>query len=225
MPLGGARGRHGWTGRRRRFRHGLGKQDRRSRPPLGEIRPGHVKEGAGVFARVSLGGRCACRLCIGEVETQKPDRPWNPVELFQVEDDPQLGRDHRIDHRVGGCLDLVDRSGPGRIQKRHCDRPGAARREPERDRSELLRQLRRDQAHRFAVNRVEVLLESRRHALLSGQRAGEPVEIDRAEFNEVRTDSPPVQFLLPEGFVSLGRRNQLVVDEDVAESTGHSPPL
>jgi hypothetical protein len=122
-------------------------------------------------------------------------------------------------------LDFVDRPGLARIQKRHRDRPGTARSESERNRTELFRHLRGHQRHRFAVNRIEVLLQSCRHALLSRQSARERVEVDRAKLNEVRTDSAAVQFLLPKRFVPLDRCDQLFVDEDVAESTGHSAPL
>jgi hypothetical protein len=118
--------------------------------------------------------------------------PRNVVELLQVEKDAKLGRNDGIDSRIGSELDFVDRPRLRRIQKGYGKRLGVVRCKPERDGAMFLSQLRGNKTHRLPVNGLEVLLQRCRHAFLAGERACERLQLDGAELDEVRSDSPAV---------------------------------
>ncbi|HKD42310.1 MAG TPA: hypothetical protein VKB87_18635 [Myxococcaceae bacterium] len=56
----------------------------------------------------------------------------------------------------------------------------------------LLSQLRGNKTHRLAVNGLEVPLQRCGHAFLAGERARERLQLDGAELDEIRSDSPAV---------------------------------
>ena len=56
----------------------------------------------------------------------------------------------------------------------------------------FLSQLRGYKTHRLPVNGFEVLLQRRRHAFLAGEGARECLQLDGAELDEIRSDSPAV---------------------------------
>jgi len=89
----------------------------------------------------------------------------------------------------------------------------------------FLSQLRGNKADRLVVNGVEVLLQRCRHAFLAGEGARERLQLDRPELDEIRSDSPAVQLLLPQRFVALRGRDQPLLNQDVPKSTAQGLPL
>ena len=145
------------------------------------------------------------------------------VDALELVAHPLLGRD-RADERAwrdaerGG--DLGERLAVERI---HAGERDLIVGQPEQRHDEvLLGELRRQLGLEVRIGLVEVVGERRRQAALLAEHAGQLVEIDEAELDQVRSQSAAPHDLGAQGLLELQGIETACGDEQVAESLGQS---
>jgi hypothetical protein len=144
---------------------------------------------------------------------------WDAVQLLEVVDDTKLGSNYRVHSDAGGALNLIHRAWFVRIQKGDADCLGMPSGEAKWNGRVLLREPGGQQGNYLGMNRVEVPLLGRRHALLPRERQGERFQLDCAELDEISPETAAVGLLQPQRFIPLDRRDEPVINQHVAEST------
>ena len=132
--------------------------------------------------------------------------------------DGLLAGDDDLDVVAGEELDVVDGVDVRRVAHRHDQRGAGA---VHRDALVLLRHFLGDELHHLGVD-VEFLQVDRGNAVLLGEEVGELGLLDEAELGEVVADPAARLLLLVLRFLQLLQRDQVLADQQLAETSSHA---